>query len=308
MVMAELQSPFEEGLYPYWAKRDGVPGIIVPQNAAAPAGTPGLSYAWGAWAPITAGLAFPFVLSGAFIHPGIVCLAGTAFLQHDTQWEIGQGAAGAEVPIASGQVVRAFANPSPNTLNIAINHSYTWRCDPRIIPAGTRLAIRWTQSSAVGLLSTSSYLFGYDARAFNPIAGNIDLRRWLSGHRLSPGTMVVPLAAGGTAVTAGGGAWVFGAWVPMMTAARDMLVTGVSNEGGALSRYIQGEIALGAPGAEVSEEAFAFPGRLVTWNQVGTIELYRPVFVKAGEAVSLRHKGHVGGTVIDFWLHYRELY
>jgi hypothetical protein len=259
---------------------------IVPNLASATPLITGAAGAWGAWEEITAGLAFPFILCGLYVMEYFnLAAAGTAGALINIQ--IGTGAGGAEVVRSEshGNIVLALGKIGTYGLT-----GRTHFVEPVVIPAGTRIAVRGSCTSAIAA-GASVYLFGYDARYFGlPLSYLGNAARYIRGLESKiQGAQTWP-SPGGTAVASGAApVWTWGAWVQFIAAAANpIIITGIAAyELTAANPSMQAQIGIGAPGAEIAMSKAGIANRL-GFFPFGDSYLPRPLFVKTGESVSVR--------------------
>ena len=294
---------FEYGAF---AKRDGVETVL-PSSAITTQRNPAGSWSWSAYAEITSGESFEFVLTGIQVLV-IGNPKGSAVITHVlNQLEIATGAAGAEVTIeAAGLGWIGFIVTADSNL---VSTSTSFPISPKVIPASTRLSVRATQNVAItgsGGSATEMYftLVGYTQKLpkLYPIYSNSSRLKGLYN-----GISKVAPVASSTSVTADSPAGTYGAWVQFIAAAdSDLLIWGVAaiKQFGASASSVIFQIGTGAAGLEIVRGAIPIPRRSAVgsgWSQTNI-----PIFVKTGERVALRATGGVD-HVMDVNLYYEEL-
>lgn len=275
------------------AKRDIIETVI-PNMAVATPRTAGVSGAWSAYTAAITAAALATLCPGGFILCGMYVFdyfqvanaaIGTQFALVSIQ--VATGAAGAEVPIAEGHGVLAIAPGATATDAIAIATGSTVFFEPQFIPASTRLAVRATNSSGQAVY-LGVYLFGYDARYFGSPLKEVKELQYIRGL-LAPTVGSVSYPSGAmTNVTGNASAWVYGAATQFIaSAATDLLIVGMASVT-TTGKSAQAQIGIGAAGSEQWMSKVGLPVWSVAPGPVADSYLPRPLYVKQGEAVSVR--------------------
>lgn len=294
------------------AKRDIIEDII-PSGAISLTQVSGVGGAWSTpykiiitAASMTALYPAGFILCGAYVFEAFTLLGGDGTQAGFLNLEVAAGPLNSEVPIAESHGILMLAPGATDQISGMTGRTHFF--EPILVPTATRLAFR-VSTPAAKALTTSVYLFGYDARYFAQPIKAVEELRYIRGL-CSPtkGATVFP-SLGGTAVTTGA-AWVYGAAVAFdldiagggTVAITPLLITGLAGYATAISNRIQAQIGIGAPGAEqwMSKVGLAlavgYPGPLIVCH------LPRPLYVKTGEAVSVRIMGSLAATATNIAL------
>lgn len=273
----------------YLNPQRGQPCRIVP-NLANPAQiSAGAVNVWSAWAQVTAGEASDTILGAAFY----AFVSGVTDVYH---FQLGIGAAGAEVPIAEWEdgslISGAGSIPVPG-------HS---RRLPYVrIPAGTRIAIRGYDESAG---PTTGGIGAYVALLPYPLAGwDTWDDRYAAGDR-SQGSTRTPAVGSWVALTAGSP----GPWAQVVAAApQEQLLIALQRSAATNPRIAQYDIGLGPAGAEVVHERVATPLTNAIIPGITNAELPRPLRVHAGERVAVRQTYPGMGTAAQIALTFENI-
>ncbi len=275
------------------AKRDIIEQII-PHNAASVSRPPGVAGAWSAYSQIiaAASLTYPFILCGAYVWENFGLVPGDGTQTALLNIQVAIGAAGSEVPIAEGHGGMSLTAPTLDASTIGWT-GRTCFFEPILIPASTRIAYRTSVTSAK-TMGVSIYLFGYDARYFAQPSKELDILRYVRGlYSPTQGATTWP-SPGIINVTTGGAAWTYGAAVQFIaSAASDLLIVGLHGSATVVSatRYIQAHIGIGAAGSEQWMSKVGLPVPTGYPGPFCDCYLPRPLYVKQGEAVSVRIGG-----------------
>jgi len=279
-------------------KRDIIETIF-PSLSAPASRNSGVSGAWSIYSTLLTAAAntFPFILCGAYVMESLQLVIDDVVTSAQLNIQVSIGAAGSEVPIAEshgGLLLSPCVIASGSITGLT---GRTHFFEPVRIPSNVKIAYR-ASSSAAKLINTAVYIFGYDARYFaQPLKAAEELRYIRGLCSPTKGATVWP-SPGATAVsTPAGATWVYGAAVQFIaSAASPLLITGLFGSATTASNSSQAQIGIGAPGAEqwMSKVGLTvqtgFPGPLIDCY------LPRPLYVKTGEAVSVRIAGNVAST------------
>jgi hypothetical protein len=263
--------------------------LVVPDNSSDIGVTPGVSWAWGSWTQMTAGLSFPFLLTHVAMQLGFSG-SGIISAYEPLQMQVGQGASGSETVIneIGTAMYCALSGTSPTA---KAGPSFNFPVAPTIIPANTRLALRATEKSATQYLSPYCYLYGYNANNYSlPLYFKSlkEIEQLLKGLRTKV-ARVYPSAGLSSALTPGSTIWTWGSWTQIIASTSlSMLMTGIVVTPQAVPRSGQVEIGVGASGSEQAMSNVAVPGYFGGGS--GTYYLLRPFLVYKGERVSARCK------------------
>jgi len=274
------------------AKRD-IMEVILPLSAAAAAisQTSGVGGAWSTSSQIipatgTGSIPWPFILCGAYVLEVLYLTAsGAAAAQLNLQ--IRTGAVGSEVLVAeSAGVLIAYSSA---TSNVYAQTGRTHDFEPKLIPANTRLSMISTSTHATIPVYIGVYLFGYDARSFAQPLKYIDELRYIRGLCApTQGAQMWP-SGGATTVTAHATAGTYGTPVIFEAHADSpLLITGLLGMATNVHSHGRAQIGIGANPDEQWMSLVGLPGQINFVGPLCDCRLRRPLFVKTGEAVSVR--------------------
>lgn len=266
-------------------KRD-IPEEIIPNDASAKTLNSGTSGSWSAWGQIAASTSMPFVLCGVYTME-IFQLTTQGTQSGVLSLQIGTGGAGAEQVVGEGHGGLLLA-PGGTSQAVTGLKGQTMFFEPILIPSGTRLSVRATNTTTVAVL-LGIYLFGYDASKFGLPLSYVREERYVKGL-CAPAQGAVCYPSGSlTPVTSGAGVFVYGSWTQFIaSASRPTLITGLVGATTTLHRSFQAKIGIGAAGSEVAMSKLGLPGRLGIPGPLCDAYLPRPLFVKAGERVAVQ--------------------
>lgn len=251
----------------YWNPQRGDPEIVLPSNYVSIRPVFG-NGAWGGWYGIQASTAADYVLLVAQLSKVIVT-TGSYWCQ------VGIGAAGSEAPIAEfgGHAFISGSGAYPVVTN-------TWRLEPRLIPAGSRVAARgWYtvghSGASIMLSCITPAATWYSPWPNTYIAGARATKLWRS-----------PAVAGWVAINANAGAYS----TVIASAANDLLFNACEFSplaaGGGQGNVL--ELAVGAAGAEQVLSRVPIGEAIVTSFCQGYSEAARKGIILTGERVSAR--------------------
>jgi len=285
-------------------KRD-IPEVCYPDNNFGTAVTPGNSWAWSAWAQLTASLADHLVLSAAQLYV-LLSTTATPVLQQ-FQVEIGTGAAGSEVTVArSGSAIGYSASGSAETKSIF--RTETLWLPPVRIAAGTRVAVRATKQGT-DPLALNVTLIGFPAADFPPVSTHPHPDPYLRASE--PAAAVTYPNAGLASVTTAGTIWVYGSWVELIAAgalSRHMLAAGFACGDAVISGAFHLQLGTGSAGNEVPHALAVAAGRSSNPGPgFGQAHFVRPALIKPGERVAARVRGRPVSTAFAVQLLALEL-
>lgn len=284
-------------------KRDVVE-VCYPNNDNGTGTTPGLSWAWSAWNQITASLASDLILTAIAVYK-LISATGSP-VTGLIQIQIGTGAAGAETTVA--EFTTGIGYTSSNTVETkSMFIGEVLFCNPIRIDAGTRVAVRSSTSSAAAGIGCNVKLYGYPVSSFGQIHRPESVPS-LTVTEKAGGSVVQPNAAV-TTVATGTPLWTYGAWVQVIaSAACELVVTGVATGGTTVSGGFDLEIGTGAAGSEISRSLVPVVGRtFLPGPGWGFWRVARPLYIKPGEAVSVRARGRPVTTNYDICLQTEEI-
>lgn len=243
--------------------------------------SPAAVNAWSVWGQITAGEAADLIIAAC--HYGFI--VGNNNIYH---FQIGTGAAGAEVPIIEwedGTVVSGAATPvAARARQLPYVH----------IPAGTRLAIRGYDENAGPNHGGFGFYLCY--LPYNGLTWDTWDDRYPKGNR-SQGSFRTP-AVGSPYIALPNGAP--GAWVTVVaSAAQECLITAVQHDIANAPTWFQLDIAIGAVGSEVIQEKVASPSTQTVIGTWGNMELCRTVRVHAGERIAMRQAASAAAVNVN---------
>jgi hypothetical protein len=285
-------------------KRDVIEEII-PSNAAATSLNSGVSGAWSGWTEVTGSTTIPFVLCGAYVME-IFQIMDQGAQSGVLNLQVGTGASGMEAAVAEAHG-GLLLSPGGTAQAVTGLTGRTHFFEPRLIAAGTRIAVRASATTSVAVL-LALYLFGYDASSFGLPLSYVDHERYMKGLS-SPamGATCYP-SPGLTAVTSGGALWAYGSWTQFIAAApRPILITGLVGAATAIHRAAQVKIGIGPPGSEAAMSKVGVPGRIGIPGPFGDCYLPRPLFVKPGERVAVQAAASAANLQVNIGLKGFEL-
>jgi len=281
----------------FLAKRDIIEQII-PSDATSIGVVSGVSGAWSAYTELitAANLTYPFILCGVYVYEYFLLKVVDGLQYGLMNIQVNQGAAGHEGDagnlLAEGHGLMMFYPGTTATDNI---QGYTGRTiffEPILIPANTRISFR-TSCSAAKAMRNGFYLFGYNATSFaNPTQYIKELRYIRGLCPPSQGSQVWPSPGLTTVITDATTSWVYGSPVQFIaSAANPILITGIVGLNTTANNPIQAQIGIGAAGSEIWMSKVGMPGFSTSAAPLGDCYLARPLFVKTGEAVSVKIAG-----------------
>lgn len=291
--------------------RRSVKEVIIPTNAASTSTTNGSSGAYSAYNQIIASTTNEFLLCGAYVWYAAVQGAATLISGFHQQFIIGKGAAASEVEIAHGGVSFCLSFTSSGAGDQCLfGGADLVRFAPVIVPAGSRLALKSTQLNAVTAGKTSVYLVGYEPNAGGfPLQNPFPLANVYRKGMTTVQANVYP-AASETNITTGTPAWTYGSAVQFIaSAANDMLITALTLNTNTVQNAVSAnvQIGIGAAGSEEWIGQIGSPGLNPFPSFVGRYELLNPIYVKKGEAVSIRGNSSTATKTFGVCLHVDEL-
>lgn len=268
---------------------------IIPEDTAIVAFNSGQSLSWSAWIQIisAANLTYDFILCGAYAFTALQ-LGSSGSYATIINLQVGTGGVDSEIPIAeSNDVLLGGGTGNMTFVGMGETHFF----EPVLIPAGTRIAVRATNSQAITIYG-SLFLFGYLASEWGlPLKYLKDQIRYIKGLCSQTQGAACQPSPGGTNVTSGGSAYAYGSWTQFLaTVSNPIMVTGAlaGFNGSDVSLYGQAKIGIGSPSNEVAMSKLAFPGRIGFPTPCGNSYLPRPLYVKSGESVSIQLGGVPG--------------
>lgn len=284
------------------------PQIVVPSLASAPLIAPGLSWTWGSYAQITAGLAYDFLCMGATPSLFLAVIPPAPLFTFFLQFEIATGAAGSEVARAYGQIGGMAHNPSPNTEGSIWANTRETPFQPFVIPAGTRIAARAAFSVTYSPFF-ALFLYGFNDSTFPASPTSINYNDYWHGDLgLTPETMLTPQLSSLT-VTSGAASWTWGSWVQVWaSAAADTLIRGVI-AGLSTAGQTQIQLGIGPAGSEVPFDTLAWGAHplLTTGPLTGYVRLARPLQINIGERLAVRAASRFPNAAIPTNVAYEAL-
>ena len=282
----------------FLAKRD-IMEQILPEDTFPVTRTSGVSGAWSAYGQVIASLANPFILCGAYISEVLTIAVADGAQAGQVNVQIVTGAVSSEVLIAEGHGGLALYPGLTATDVVAGWTGRTIFFEPKLIPAGTRLAWRVSASSAKAVKCVM-YLFGYDARYFAQPLKCVNELRYIRGC-CSPtqGATVWPVPGATAVSTHAITAYAYGTPVQFIaSAASPLLITGLFGSGTAnADNHPQAQIGVGAAGSEQWMSKVGIVGTVTYVGPFCDCYLPRPLYVKTGEAVSVRIAGQANRTI-----------
>jgi hypothetical protein len=283
------------------AKRDiievTIPGV---GNKGIPQ-TSGVGGLWSAFTQIIAATTYPFILCGAYVCE-VLYLTAPASVAAQLNLRIWTGPALGPTLVAEnvGGLIGYAAVTDPTGLVTMLQTSRTHFYEPTLIPTGTRLSMTSSCNDATNPVYIAVILFGYDARYFAQPLKYINELRYIRGlFSQVQGTTTWP-SPGATAVTSGTPAGTYGAAVQFIAAAASpLLITGAYGRNTLTAIGGRAQIGIGAPGSEQWMSLVGFPANPSFLGPLGDSNLYRPLFVKTGEAVSVRVETSTATRIIN---------
>ena len=270
---------------------------VIP-NLATFNGFAGGNQAWSSWAQLQAAgvLDRDFVLCGAYHAMGVVTAAsGNSFRR--LYVEIGYGASGAEVAVASFQNF-GWINKSAAAETVLIGFGGTVFVEPAVIPARSRVAVRgWGNASGV---QNSVLLFGYYRDEWEALMESPDYEEYARGAAMYRAAISPSPAAAadlGATVTSGSSAWSYGDWVTLIAAGQVVrpvyvraIHAGIGAAPTAGNTQFQIQLGVGAAGEEVPLDVVGQKTTVGVAGQSpgGAQVLWRPLYVPPNTRVAVR--------------------
>ncbi len=288
-------------------KRDVIETVI-PSAGVAITRVSGTAGAWSAYGELisAANLTYDFILCGAYLYERLYS-ASSGLSQVVCTYQVATGAAGAEVPIAEDRTIMVLFELTVGDGMTAYQGS-TFDFPPQLIPAGTRLSFRSSSNTAT-VQRGSMYLVGYKATDWGlPLSYLADNIAFMKGLRAQAKGAVCYPAQGVTTVTTGNPSWTNGNPVEFIASATSpTLITHVAGRGSESSLCVHPSVCIGAAGSEVAHSLVALPNAGAQLGPLGLSALMRPLFVRAGERVSVMTRGSTASKDVGISLRVSEL-
>jgi hypothetical protein len=260
----------------------GQPCRIIP-NLANNTGIAPSADAWSAWAQVSAGEAADYIIAAA--HYGWISQVNDVM-----HFQIGIGAAGAEVPIAEWEDGTTISGTG------ALPVPARTRQLPYVkVAAGTRIAARCYDEvhGAGGAGGVGIYLCLLPAIG---LAWDTWDDRYAAGTR-SEGGVRAPAVPNYIALA------VLNTWVEVVAAAsQEQLIVAMQRYPTNSPRASQYDVGIGAAGAEVPMESCADVQVQAVVGTWGNMDLCRPVRVHAGERIAVRQTFGAGAAQVALML------
>lgn len=259
----------------YWNPQRGDPEVILPSSGLEARPTAALG-AWGAWTIVEAATAQDLVLLAAHMSK-ITTVSGSLWAQIGVD-----PTGGTSFTVRAEFAFHAFISGS----GAVPIHGNTFRLEPYLIPAGSRVAMR-------GWVSAGDLRFQGYLALITPAASWVDpwANTYIGGGRATkqrrspvvPGWVSLPASTVWTEAVA--------------SAPNDMLLTAgeIDPTSASGTQGLALEMGVGAAGSEVVFSRVAFPSARVLNFPFGHQELGRKALVLAGERVAVR-KALAAGT------------
>ena len=275
-------------------KRDVVEQLY-PADTVGITRTSGVSGAWSAYGELVDALPNDFILCGAYVYSQLtITTEGSQVAMFSIR--VARGAAGSEAPLFEGQGALGIS-PGGTAQTIQAISGLTIFCQPQLVPAGTCLAYAASTNVAVAV-KVCIYVFGYNAAEWAaPISHLRDWSLFIKGlMSQTQGTKLY-----NQTVVSGSPTWTYGTPVEYIaSAAAPLLILGAAVAPGTIGagENAKFQVCLGGSGSEVGHSKFGAPAASSQLSPLAVCELARPLYVQAGERISV--KAEAKGTTKNF--------